>query len=138
VLDIGASNVERYVRALDAWNRGALDEWLDGTVTPGWELVTGGAFPDLAPIYRGREGALEIWNALRGSWDEQGLHIAIERIEDVGDTVLALLTMRASGGSSGVPVVIKWAHIITYSSDDEHIRSYTTWAEALKAVGLED
>jgi hypothetical protein len=66
-------NVARYVRQVDAWNRGALDEWLEGSVTPGWELVTGGAFPDLAPIYRGREGALEMWNALRGSWDEQGL-----------------------------------------------------------------
>jgi hypothetical protein len=64
------------------------------------------------------------------------LHVAIERIEDLGDTVLALLTMRASGDSSGVPVDIKWAHVITYSSGDEHIRSYAIWDEALKAVGL--
>jgi hypothetical protein len=61
---VSQENVARYVRSVDAWNRGAPDEWLEGTVTPGWELVTGGTFPDLAPIYRGREGALEMWFAL--------------------------------------------------------------------------
>src|SRR5713101_4505999 len=58
-------NVERWRRGVDAWNRGALDEWLNETVTPGWELITGGAFPGLAPIYRGRQGALELWEALK-------------------------------------------------------------------------
>jgi hypothetical protein len=134
---VSEENVERYVGQVDAWNRGALDEWLGGTVTPGWELVTGGAFPGLAPIYRGREGARELWDALRGPWDGQGLHVAIDRIEDLGDTVLALLTLRASGGSSGVPVANKWAHVITYSTGDERVRSCTTWDDALKAVGLE-
>ena len=86
----------------------------------------------------GGRGAVELWNAMRGPWEDQGLHIAVERIEDLGDTVLALETMRASGGSSGVPVAIKWAHVITFSNGDQHIRSYATWDEALKAVGLEE
>ena len=129
-------NVARYLRSVDAWNRGALDEWLEGTVTQGWELVTGGAFPGLAPIYRGPEGALEMWEALRGPWEDQGLHIAVDRIEDLGDAVLALLTMRATGESSGVPVAIKWAHVITFTSGDQHIRSYASWDGGLKAVGL--
>src|SRR5437588_337957 len=68
-------NVERYRRGIDAWNRGALDEWLEETVTPGWELTTGGAFPGLAPIYRGREGARALWDALKGPWENQGLHV---------------------------------------------------------------
>jgi SnoaL-like domain len=130
-------NVERYRRANDAWNRGALDEWLDG-ISPGWELVTGGAFPGLDPVYRGPEGALELWEALRGAWDSQGLHIEIERIEDLGDMVLALLTMRARGKESGVDVAIKWAHIITYGSGSQQIRSYANWDEALEAVGLRE
>jgi hypothetical protein len=98
-------NVERYRRSVDAWNRGALDEWLEDTVTPGWELVpAAGAFLGLAPIYRGREGALELWDAMRGSWDSQGFHLEIERIEDLGETVLALLTMQARGKESGAEV----------------------------------
>ena len=36
-------NVEQYRRGVDAWNHGALDDWLKETVTPGWELITGGA-----------------------------------------------------------------------------------------------
>ena len=129
--------VESYLRGIDAWNRGALDEWLDRTATPGWEVVTGGAFPGLAPVYRGRAGALEMWHALRGPWDDQDLHIDVERIEDLGEAVLALITMHASGESSGASVAIKWAHVITLSNGDQHLRSYATWNDGLKAVGLE-
>jgi hypothetical protein len=53
-------NVDRYLRSIDAWNRGALDEWIEGTVTPGWELVSGGVFPGTAPAYRRRDGALDL------------------------------------------------------------------------------
>ena len=130
-------DVERYLGGVEAWNRGALDEWLQRTVTPGWELVTGGAFPGLAPVYRGREGALELWNALRGPWDNQDLHISVERIDDLGETVVALLTMRASGGASGVPVGIQWAHVITPTGGDQRIRSYASWDDAMQAAGLE-
>ena len=107
-------NVERWRRGVDAWNRGALDEWLAETVTPGWEWITGGAFPGLAPVYRGREGALDLWEALKGPWDNQALYVEIERVEDLGETVLALFTLRASGERSGVEVAIKWAHVITF------------------------
>jgi hypothetical protein len=131
-------NVQRYLRGIDAWNRGVLDEWLEETVTPGWEVVTGGAFPGLAATYRGREGAIAMWEALRGPWDAQDLHIEVERIEDLGDTALALLTMRASGDSSGVPVAIHWAHVITLTGGDQRMRSYANWDDALKAVGLAD
>jgi hypothetical protein len=132
-------NVDRWRRGVDAWNRGALDEWLDEAVTPGWELVTGGAFPGLAPVYQGREGAIEMWSALRGPWDNQSLYIEIDRIEDLGENgVLALSTMRARGEQSGVEVAIKWAHVITFRSANRHIRSYATWDEARKAVGLEE
>jgi len=135
---VSQESVERYLRGVDAWNRGALDDWLRETVTPRWELVTGGAFPGLAATYRGREGAVELWDALRGPWDAQDLHIEVERIEDLGDVVLALLTMQASGGSSGAPVTIKWAHVITFRRGDQGIRSFASWDEALEAVGLEE
>jgi len=128
-------NVEIYRRGIDAWNRGALDDWLK-TITPGWELVTGEAFPGLAQVYRGREGALEMWDAMRGPWDSQDLHIEIERIEDLGESAVALLTMRARGETSGVDVSIKWAHVITDSGGDMRWRSYATHAAALDAVGL--
>ena len=130
-------NVERYLDGVDAWNRGALEEWL-GTVGPGWELVSSEPFPGVATTYRGHDGAVELWNALRGPWEDQGLHFTVKRIEDLGDTVLALLDMRASGGSSGLLVTQKWAHVVTFSNGDQHMRSYRTWDEGLKAAGLEE
>jgi hypothetical protein len=101
-------NVERYRRSLDAWNRGALEEWLED-ITPGWEFVSSGVFPGLDPIYRGREGALKLWDAMRGPWDNQGFRFKIERIEDLRETVLALATIRARGETSGADVTLMWA-----------------------------
>lgn len=130
-------NVERYRRANEAWNRGALDEWLLD-ITTEWELVPAGVFPDLAPVYRGREGALRLWNALQGPWDKQGLRVEIERIEDLGDTVLALLTLQATGQASRTGVALRWGHVITDRGGDQQIRSYASWDEALEAVGLRE
>jgi ketosteroid isomerase-like protein len=130
-------NVERYRRSLDAWNRGALEEWLED-ITPEWEFVPSGVFPGLDPIYRGREGALELWDAMRGPWDNEGFRFEIERIEDLGETVLALATIRARGKSSGVEVALKWAHVVTYRSGHQQTRNYASWDEALEAAGLRE
>jgi hypothetical protein len=130
-------NVDRYRRSVDAWNRGALDEWLED-ITPEWEFVTAGVFPGVDPIYRGREGALKLWDTMRGPWDNQGFHFEIERIEDLGETVLALSTIRARGQKSGVGVALKWAHVVTYRSGDQQTLNYANWEEALEAVGLRE
>jgi hypothetical protein len=65
-------NVERYLGGVEAWNRGSLDEWLQRTATPGWELVTGGAFPGLAPVYRGREGGARAVECVAGTLGQAG------------------------------------------------------------------
>jgi SnoaL-like domain len=126
-------NVERYRRSLDAWNRGALEEWLED-ITPGWEFVSSGVFPGLDPIYRGREGALKLWDAMRGPWDNQGFRFKIERIEDLRETVLALATIRARGETSRRDAHVGF--VVTYRSGDQQTRNYASWDEALQAVGL--
>ena len=107
-------------------------------MTPGWEFVPSGVFPGLDPIYRGRDGALALWDAMRGPWDNQGFRFEIERIEDLGETVIALATIRARGKGSGVGVARKWAHVVTYRSGDQQTRNYASWDEALEAVGLRE
>jgi hypothetical protein len=75
---------------------------------------------------------------MRDPWDNQGFHFEIERIEDLGATVLALATIRARGQTSGVGVALKWAHVVTYRSGDQQTRNYANWDEALEAVGLRE
>jgi hypothetical protein len=106
--------------------------------TPGIAVHSmSGSERGLAATYRGYDGAAELWNALLAPWADRGLLFTVERIEDLGDTVLALLDMQAGGDSSGVPVTQKWAHVVAFSNGDQHMRSYATWDEGLKAVGLE-
>jgi ketosteroid isomerase-like protein len=130
-------NVERYRRSVHTWNRGALDEWLED-ITPQWECVLSGTFPGLAPIYRGREGALAWWKAAREPWEEGRFHFEIERIEELEETLLGLGTLRAKGKESGVDVALKWAHVVTYYGGQQQIRHYPSWEEALEAVGLSE
>jgi hypothetical protein len=33
-------------------------------------------------------------------------------------------------------VALKWAHVVTYRSGDQHTRNYGSWDEALEAAGL--
>jgi len=126
-------NVERYRRGIDAWNRGALDEWLED-ISADWTFIPSGVFPRVRGVYRGRDGALRLWEDMRGPWDGQGFYFEIERIEDLGDTVLALCTIRARGQTSGAPASRQWAHVLT--SDPDVTRNYPSWEEALEPVGL--
>ena len=128
-------NVDRYRRSIDAWNRGARDEWLED-IAPDWTFIPAGVFPGVDDVYRGREGALRLWEDMRGPWDSQGFYFEIERIEDLGDTVLALCTIRARGQTSGAAATRKWAHVVT--ADPDVTRNYPTWEQALEAVGLRE
>jgi hypothetical protein len=46
--------------------------------------------------------------------------------------------MEARGKESGAEVALRWAHVITYRSGDQRIRSYASWDEGLKAAGLRE
>ena len=58
-------NVERYRQSIEAWNRGALRR-VARRHHPGLGVRLLEVFPGLDPIYRGREGALELRDTMRG------------------------------------------------------------------------
>jgi hypothetical protein len=119
-----------------ASTRGTAARLTSGSSRSRWELPTGGPFPDLATFYRGRQGALALWNALKtGPWDPDG-GLPIERIEDRGETLLALLTMRARGAHSGTDLALKWAPMITRPGGEPAHPQLLTWREGLRAMGL--
>jgi len=122
------------VRALYA---AAVREDVEGVVVqlaPGYEFYPEAGSP-MGPAYRGHEGARnyfrEIFEAL------EILSFDVERLVDVGDSVLALFEMRNRGRGSGVELTGRWAEIWqTSGSELTASRFYQSHDEALAAAGL--
>jgi len=133
---VSQENVEDYRRGIVAWNSGDLDAWL-ATLPPNWEFRASGVFPGTQPVYRGPDGARQLCQDMRGPWQE--FNVSVERIEDLGDDVLALITFEVIG-RDGLATSRRWAHVARYDYRGEPIRTenYESWAQALKAVGLEE
>ena len=95
------SNTDFLLAGYEAWNRGDREAWL-ALLDPEIQIKTSGAFPDLAPEYRGHKRAAKFWSQMLEPWEE--FHIEVERIEEESDIVAAGIRFRARGSDSGVEV----------------------------------
>ena len=91
----------------------------------------------------GAEGARQGLAEMRAFWDEWhsvwDLHIEIAETRDLGDTVVALGTMRTRGEASGIGLESPVGYVFEFEGDLARIvRAYRTPAEALAAVGLSE
>ena len=128
--------VERYLGAINAWNRGDLDAWL-ALAADEWHTTA--TFPGIEPVYRGREGMIAIWEYLRAPWESAAsIQIDVDRVEDLGDTVLGLTTLRARAEDSGAETTLKVGYVLTDENGLLRLTNYLSWDEALAAVGLAD
>jgi hypothetical protein len=127
-------NVERLGRMFVAWDRGDKQAWLRETANA--EVHTSGTWPGVDPVYRGREGMERWWEFLREPWDTWNTEI--NRVEDLGSTILLLFTVRARGKGSGAETELKWGYLI--SEDDGYFRleNQPSWEAALEAAGLRE
>lgn len=107
-------NAELLQAGFDAWNHDDRDAWLD-LLGPEIEVHTAGVFPDLAPVYHGREGAARFWRQLREPWEE--FRIDVERIEAEDDIAAAAVRFRATGVDSGVKVDMRFGNAIRVRDD---------------------
>jgi ketosteroid isomerase-like protein len=105
MLNRAMSNTDLLRAGYDAWNRGDLDAWLE-LLDPDIVIRTSGAFPDLAPEYRGLERAKKFWRQMLEPWEDFG--IEIEQIEEEGDIVAAGIRFVARGRDSGVDVELRF------------------------------
>jgi hypothetical protein len=128
-------NVEAFYRGVDLWSRGERETWLSD-VPPEWEFHTSGVFPGLKPVYRGQAGAEQLWEAMRGPWDD--FKVTVERVEDLGDRLLALVTFEVRGRDD-LKTGRQWGYIATYR-DGIPIRTenFDSWQGALEAAGLSE
>ena len=129
-------NVEIVGRGLDAFSRGDLQGIIDD-LAPEFEFRPSGRFMDTQRVYRGTAGFVDFWGAFQAAWEE--ITVSIERMEDLGDRVLTLGTFHGRGGGSGVEVNAEaaWLHTIK-DGLIVHLRSFSTWKEALEAAGLSE
>ena len=103
------TNAQLLQAGYDAWNRDDRDGWLK-LLEPGIEVRTAGAFPDLAPVYHGHQGAARFWRQLREPWEV--FRIDVERIEAEGDLAMAAVRFRARGADSGVNVDMRFGNAV--------------------------
>jgi ketosteroid isomerase-like protein len=135
---VSGRNLELARQGYEILNRGEVDRFLAEFVHPDHEFHTGVRVPSVPEVVRGRNGMRDwIKQWYEDPWEGQ-LQMDVERIEQLDDgRVLALLTLRAKGRGSGVPVDTEYAHILTFREDlCLRVDGFPTWKQALAAAGL--
>jgi ketosteroid isomerase-like protein len=133
---VSDGNLGRAREGYEVLNRGEIDRFLTEFVHPDYEFHTGVRVPSIPRVVR-RDGLrdwIQQWYA--EPWEGQ-LQMEVERMEELEDgRVLALLTLRAKGRGSGVPVDTEYAHIITLRDGLAlRVDGFPSWKQALTAAG---
>ena len=129
-------NVALTRQAYEAWNDGDL-EWMLDHMTDDFEFRPGLGFSDLSAVIRGKEG----WRRFAATWREawEDITVKVERIEDLGDRIVALLTFDGRGRGSGVEVSLRVGHVATVREGRvAKLVSIASWDETLEAVRLRE
>jgi ketosteroid isomerase-like protein len=120
--------------AFAAWNRGDIEAFArHATEDVAWLEVAGR--PEGAPVERhGRERMQRSLESLFEVFESY--HLEVERMEDLGDRVLALVREVAKGRASGVEIDSRWGYLITVEGGlIARIEAYRDADMALQAAG---
>ena len=129
-------DVELTRQAYEAWNDGDLD-WLLDHMTEDFEFRPGLGFSDIDAVVRGKDGWRRFSEMWREAWED--ITVSVERIEDLDDRIVALLTFDGRGKGSGVEVSIHVGHVATVREGQvSKLTSIAGWDEALEALGLSE
>ena len=125
-------NVERYHRAVDAWNRADLDGILE-LMSDHVEIST--ALAGVEGEYRGHDGVRRWWQDIHSVFPDW--HTEALTVRALGDATVACLRVTGHGGASGAPVGETMWHVVRWTDGKAvRISRHDLEAEALKAVGL--
>jgi ketosteroid isomerase-like protein len=132
---VSKENVEIAKRAVDAFNRGDMDE-VFALLDPKVRWTTADDEPD-PQTYVGHEGVRQLIASLLDIW-EQGFTLKAHEFIDLGDAVVVPSTSRVQARGSGVTLDADETHVFTvHDGKIVRVREYRTKDAALKAVGLE-
>jgi ketosteroid isomerase-like protein len=128
-------NVEVVRRALDGWNRGDVDAWLE-SVHPKVEWSSAILSQVQGEtVHRGRAEMRQFWD----EWSVWDLTIEVSEIRDLGDTVVALRHIRTRGKASGIDLERPIAYVFEFDGGlARKVRAHVDPGEALEAVGVRE
>jgi uncharacterized protein len=129
------ANLELVRSAFDAWNRGDIEEFAGHVAEDvAWLEVSGR--PEGGVSERlGRDRMRRSLESLFDAWESY--HLEVERIDEVGDRVVAVVREIALGRASGMEIDGRWGYLITVSDGRiVRIEAYRDAAVALKRAGL--
>ena len=130
-------NVEVVRRALDGWNRGEIDAWMESAHPDvEWSSAIARRVEGAQTVWRGREEVRRFWDEWHSLWD---MSIEISDFRDLGDTVVALGGMQITGKGSGVDLAQPVGYVVEFEGDlIRKMSAYMDPSEALEAVGLRE
>jgi uncharacterized protein len=132
---VSQTNIELVQSAFDAWNRRDLEAFAGHAAEDvAWVEVAGR--PEGVPTERlGRDRMRRSLEALFDVWDSY--HVEVERIEEAGDRVVAVVREVGRGRASGVEIDGRWGYLITVQMGYiVRIEAYRDAAVALGLAGL--
>jgi ketosteroid isomerase-like protein len=132
---VSQENLELLRRGIEAWNRREVDAWLD-LGTPDVEWMPAGPAAVEQAVYRGHDEVRNGIAAVFETWEVFELQEG--EVRDLGESTLWLGRVRMRGNASGVELEQEFAiHNVARDGRIALIRTFLSWQEALKAVGLE-
>ena len=128
-------NVELVRRIIELFNRKDIARVLDA-VADDFELDWSNSIGPLKGVYKGREGALELWESFLDAWDE--IRWDPQEIIEVDEARVILVNhVRMRGGGSGVDVEATAAQLWTITDGKgRSVKLFQSKAEALAAAQL--
>jgi uncharacterized protein len=129
-----AQNLAVVQSAFDAWNRGDIEAFAGHAAEDVVWLEVAGRPEGGSAERHGRERMREALASLFDAWESYRLEV--ERIEEAGGRVLALVREVARGRASGVEVDGRWGYLITVEDGlMVRIEAYRDPDAALRVAG---
>ena len=132
---MSGDNIQLVESAFNAWNRGDVDAFADHTAEDvAWVEVSGRPEGGTAE----RLGRDRLRNSLKSLFEVwESYHLEVERMEDLGDRVVAIVREVARGRASGVQVDGRWGYVITVQNGRfARVEAYRDADTALETAGL--
>jgi uncharacterized protein len=128
-------NIELVRSAFDAWNRGEIEAFADHMAEDVAWLEVSGRPEGGGSERRGRDRMRRSLEALFEAWESYSLEV--ERIDDVGSRIVAVVREVARGRTSGLEVDSRWGYLITVEGGQiVRVEAYRDAAVALQMAGL--